>query len=164
MEQSTRPGGLTTLAILNFIWAFFRLFQILGGAFLVVGLVMIGNLGENEAPPEMFQPLVQMLDQLERVGMTREILLAQTGGTLALDIIAAPLLLLAGIGYLKQKRFLGYWVGNLYGVLISTGTIILLFYLHGLDSRAVRLELFIAFVYPLLTLGVLNTTFRRDFS
>ncbi|MBS3734756.1 MAG: DUF4339 domain-containing protein, partial [Phycisphaerae bacterium] len=73
--------------------------------------------------------------------------------------VVAVLLIVAGVGYLKQARW-GRAMGNAYGVVAI---------LSALIALATWPNVFVAFgtvvglVYPVLTLILLNTTFRKQF-
>jgi len=73
--------------------------------------------------------------------------------------VRVALMIASGVGYLKQKKFLGRTLGNTYGVLAIADTIIGLALLHG----AFSFWTIIGLVYPVLTLALLNTTFKDDF-
>jgi len=73
--------------------------------------------------------------------------------------IVSVLLLLSGIGYLLQRRVLGYVVGSVYAV-GSIGTKLFSFFYINPDFHIGGV---LVLVYPLLTLYLLNATFREDF-
>lgn len=111
MEETKRPGILTALAVINFILAFLYIvligLSILSLAF--IDQIPLGSLSEADAAR------MEAMTQLS------------TGGLLfmfAPSVIAGILLLLAGIGYLKQKKVLGWVMGNTYAAVMILGTII----------------------------------------
>lgn len=71
--------------------------------------------------------------------------------------VSAGLLIAAGVGYLKQKKF-GRTLGNAYGVLAILSTLIGLT-AAGQSFGAMTL---VGLVYPILTLILINTTFKEN--
>ncbi len=126
-----RPGGLTALAVFNFIF----------GGFAVIGsLVLIA--------------LVAAIEEF----------LADTGGSAGLlylqtflMISSAGLLISSGVGYLKQKLFLGRKLGNIYaGVSILSSVITLV------NGGEFGVGTIIFLIYPVLTLALINGSFKED--
>jgi hypothetical protein len=77
---------------------------------------------------------------------------------LILGVVRMGILLTAGIGYIKMKRFLGRTLGNVYAILAIADTVIGLALLHsGFGIGAI-----IGLIYPVLTLVLINTTFKDD--
>jgi hypothetical protein len=79
-----------------------------------------------------------------------------------LTALSGTLLLLSGIGYLKQKKVMGRMLGNIYGVLSIFGGIV-----SGLMFRTelgggFNIGTIIGLIYPILTLILINTTFKDD--
>lgn len=131
-----RPGGLTALGVINIVF----------GGFGVIGL--LGSLA-----------MLGLLDGRTREEMTgdvprKELLYL----SLLLGVGTAILLILSGVGYLQQKRFLGKILGNLYGLLglVSSGVAVAA--VGDLDIGTL-----IGLVYPVFTLTLLNTVFKDDF-
>ena len=78
--------------------------------------------------------------------------------TLLLATATVVLLIVAGIGYLGQKKTLGYLMGNLYAVVsIVSGVVPIVAY-----SQSVGVGSLIGFIYPVLTIVLINTTFKQD--
>jgi hypothetical protein len=127
-----RPGGLTALAVVNFI---------LGG---YAGLQSIAQLAQ----------LSQAREGLRRLNLPEAFIFI----AIVLHLCGAALAIASGIGYIKQRRFLGRGLGNLYGVvgIIDTGSLVWLW-----DFNLIMIVLL---VYPVMTLVLLNTTFRDDFA
>ena len=132
MAEGKRPGGLTALAVLNFIFGGFACIGVLGLSAL---LTVADKITEGEATVQM--PGLVWL-------------------TLLLLIVVAILLIASGVGYLGQKRFLGRTVGNAYAA-VSIGQSIL-----GVVVTSFGIGTIIGLVYPVLTLILLNTTFKDD--
>lgn len=142
MSQGKRPGGLTALAVINFVFC---------------GLALLGVLA--------FLALVALMGAIDMEGADGErarndIELAGGMGWIWLSIIIsgvnAVLLLISGIGYLKQKLVMGRYIGTAYA--LSS----LVF--SALYGAMVRFEFgsLVGIVYPVLTLVLLNTTFKDD--
>jgi hypothetical protein len=130
-----RPGGLTALTILNFVF----------GAF---GLIGVATLAYAMTDPEFRETF----DKSLREPATDQWLAIM----IAAGAIEALLLLLSAIGFLGQRLVLGRIVGSVYGI-------------WGLAENAYMVSVagfdittMIGIVYPLLTLVLVNTTFRDD--
>ena len=74
-------------------------------------------------------------------------------------LVVITLLIISGIGYLGLKKTLGYKMGNLYGIASIITSIISIM----IASEKFGLWGVIGFIYPALTLLLLNTTFKEDF-
>ena len=135
MSDGRRPGGLTALAVINFIVASFLALLWLVLAGVGVGLGTKGNeeLGRL-AEPSLFWPWVAWFG------------------------LYVVLMALAGVGYLGQKRVLGRGCGTAYAFLsIGHSVFGLSFSDAGFDIGTL-----IGLVYPVLTLILINTVFRDD--
>ncbi|NQV34811.1 MAG: hypothetical protein HQ515_19110 [Phycisphaeraceae bacterium] len=147
MEQEKRPGGLTALAIFNFIFAGFGVIGFIG--IIVMRLVPIDKIPpEQRAPYEAFQ--------------TMGILLFV--GLLVLTLVSLGLELVSGIGYLKQKRGMGWMVGNIYAVLSVVSGLVSGLVMEPELGGGFSIGAILNFVYPVLTLILLNSTFKEDFT
>ncbi|HET8696398.1 MAG TPA: hypothetical protein VFO94_02865, partial [Gammaproteobacteria bacterium] len=101
MNDQHRPGGLTALAILNFVF---------GGLALLSMLAPLLPLLAQLAPPDMNAEDRAQLDALSSLGPGWLTFAAVSGG------IGGALLIASGIGYLQQKKFLGRVLGNVCAV------------------------------------------------
>ncbi len=126
-----RPGGLTALAVFNFIFGGFAVI-------LSLGLLVI----------------VAAVDEF----------IAENGGSVGLlylvtllTVASAGLLIASGVGYLKQKLFLGRKLGNAYAAVSLTSTVVSL--ANGGDFGVGTI---IFLIYPVLTLALLNGSFKED--
>jgi hypothetical protein len=130
-----RPGGLTALAVLNFI------FGGLGAiGFLIMAAVLTAIdkfLAELPGSPSVAVFYLSVL----------------------ISGINVVLLITSGVGYLGQKKFLGKTLGNVYGLLSLIGTAVTL----GLLRIPFSIFNIIGLIYPVLTLALLNTVFKDDF-
>ena len=94
MSNSSRPGGLTALAVLNFV---FSGIWCIWAMILAIGLFLADKTGLKA----------------EKSIVTIQLLFA---------LIIPTLLVISGIGYLQQKRVMGKILGNVYALtsLLST--------------------------------------------
>jgi hypothetical protein len=131
-----RPSGLTALAVLNFVVAFFSLIGGVGSL-----LVLTGSVQPKEGqvlPPEWI-----------------------LGLTATYAFVDVALLVTSGVGYLKLKRFLGRTLGSGEAVLglcffgFLTG--------YALSEGApLQFSSLNHLVYPGITLVLLNVVFREN--
>lgn len=145
-ETARRPGGLTALAVFNFIFAGFM-------ALGIVGVIVILSMPKEEllkhsANDEDRAKLEKALDDPNFMTMQKI-----SAGVLGL---ATVLFIASGVGYLKQKRW-GKIIGNV-GGLIGVGLAVWSAVKGEANSGTM-----ITAIYPVLTLLLLNTTFKDDF-
>jgi len=142
MAEGKRPGGLTALAVLNFVFGglgalgVLALLALLTAASAVVNAASDGAVGVTSAPG---------------AGIVY--------GLIALSIVQIILMIVSGVGYLKQKKFLGRTLGNVYAVVSILGSILGVV----LAKMGFGFSNIIGLVYPILTLFLLNVTFKDDF-
>ena len=149
MNEEKRPGGLTALAVINFIFSGWGLIGLFGLAalFAFIGKIPTDNMEEAQrAQMEAFQ----------NMGLPVFIFI------LILSLVSSVLLLLAGIGYLKQKKFLGRTMGNLYAVITIISSIVTGILFSAELGGGFNFGTIINLIYPVLTLILLNTTFKED--
>jgi hypothetical protein len=140
MAQGIRPGGLTALAVVNFVFCGLAL---LGALMLMVFLNMTPPSAEEDAASQ---------EQITLLRENHDAVLV----SVALSVGEAVLLLVSGLGYLGQKRVSGRILGSVYALVGLLGVSWQLTYMpFGLEHMT-------SFLYPLITLVLLNTTFRRD--
>ncbi len=135
MSQGKRPGGLTALAVINFVFG---------------GLGCLGILG--------MVALLGAVDQITEGAGTVEV--ASNGSimvSIVLSIATVALLIISGIGYLGLKKMLGFKMGNLYAIISIVASIV------GIIAAGFTIGSLIGFIYPGVTLFLLNTTFKEDF-
>lgn len=83
---------------------------------------------------------------------------------IAVSAIATLLQIVSGIGYLQQKKFLGRTLGNAYAVLSVVSGLIPALMISDPDAGGgFQIGTIVGLVYPVLTLVLLNTTFKHDF-
>jgi hypothetical protein len=131
--MAKRPGGLTALAVLNFVF---------GGLGLLVNLIQLAFVDKI---------LAEAGDQAPSAGTVYTVTL--------LGIASGSLLIAAGIGYLGQKKNLGQRVGAAYAAVALIGAFAKLV-LMGEDFSIFTLFFM---VYPLVTVFLIYTSFKDDF-
>ena len=149
MNEEKRPGGLTALAVINFVFSGlgFIQFLTLAAFFALRGKIPTDQMKEAERVQiEAFQDL----------GLPVFIFI------FALTIISSVLLLLSGIGYLKQKKLLGRMMGNAYAVITIVSSIVSGMMFATELGGGFNIGTIIGLIYPVLTLILINTTFRDD--
>lgn len=152
MSSGTRPGGLTALAVINFVFGGVGALSALG---LIVLIPLLGEISqvEGDIPPEQ----QAQLDALQDVGAGVFISLG------VLSVISAVLLIISGIGYLKLRRVLGRMVGNAYGILGIVSTLATMLWMPAaLGGGSFGISTIIGLIYPVLTLILINTAFKDD--
>ena len=146
--SSGRPGGLTALAVMNFIFGAGGILQVLGIAVMAAAYYA--------APEETKRELDKGVKMILKAGVPAVIAFLSLAG------LAAILEVLAGFGYLKQKRFLGRVLGNAFALLSITAYGILVVASRGVEGMGLNLDALLGVLYPILTLILINTTFRED--
>jgi hypothetical protein len=139
MALGKRPGGLTAMAVLNFVF---------GGLGAIGALLAFGGLS-------LIREAIQRAEaegvKYDGQSLTAAyVVIAATG-------LCALLLIISGVGYLKQSRFSGRTLGNLYGLVSIGGTVFGAVSGGGIGAFSV---LFL--VYPLLTLILINSAFKAN--
>lgn len=136
-----RPSGLTALAVFNFIFGGLgAITSLIGLATVDLTIKVLKEQSEVTGDPV---PSAGLLYSLILVGM-----------------VTAGLLITSGVGYLGLKRVTGRIVGNAYAAAALVGISLEL----GLMPYAFTINGLIGFVYPLITLFLLNVIFRKDFT
>jgi hypothetical protein len=166
MQEGKRPGGLTALAIFNFVGAGLDVLKVLG---LIATMLLAGKMAdtmerelqERDEPEasersEDADAAIAALRGFERVGRPAYF------AWLALIAACGSLLVTAGVGYLRQRRW-GRVVGTVYALLSIATTSYAMVIIPAESGGGLRFASLLAFVYPLLTLTLVHTTFRADF-
>lgn len=130
-----RPGGLTALAVLNFVF---------GGLGVIGVFTWIA-----------FLSVVDAATGGEALTQSPGAAMVYLG--IALSIASVGLLVLSGIGYIGQKKVFGYGLGCAYGLLGIISAIL------GIVTSGFGVMVALGLIYPLLTLILLNTAFKRAF-
>jgi hypothetical protein len=154
MNAGTRPGGLTALAIINFVFGGFRFLSVLG----LFGLIVLFSRNAPPAGGNMPPAQAERMEALREAGAGLFFTLG------ALSVVTAVLLIVSGIGYLKLRKGLGRMVGNAYGVVGIFSTLATMFWLPAvLGGGRFGIGTIIGLIYPVLTLVLINTAFKDDF-
>lgn len=145
MSEGTRPGGLTALAVLNFLLAAKRVLDTGGLLFLMVIRDQVGRTEVRE-----------LAEALEKAGPLQLALLVVS------SLLASILMVLAGVGYLQQRRVLGRLLGNL-AALTTIGAVATQCVVMSETALGGSFGTIVALLYPVVTLFLLNVTFKEDF-
>lgn len=149
MSEGSRPGGLTALAVLNFIGGAYSLLT----AFGAIGLLLVYS-GAIELPESDRRGPVAVVDALgERAWQVQAVSAAAS----------AILLIASGVGYLRQSRFWGRTLGNAYSLISIAMSVVFLMSVREGAGAGVDLGFVLWVIYPVLTLYLVNRTFREDF-
>ena len=150
MNEEERPGGLTALAVINFIFSGLYLFGLLG--WIVIFLVIIGII-----PTDQLNEIQRtQMEAFQKLGIPVFIFV------FTLSLVSSVLLLLSGIGYLKQKKFMGRALGNIYAIIDIISSVISGIILTTETGGGFTIMTMVGLIYPILTLILLNTTFKED--
>jgi magnesium-transporting ATPase (P-type) len=148
MSTSKRPGGLTALAVINFVFAGFGLLSMVAMVALLQfadAAMATADAGDRAA-----------IEAFQNLGMGVWALIVAT------EALSSALLVIAGVGYLKMSRW-GRSAGNLYAVLTIASALLTAFLMPAALGGGFQLTSIIGLVYPILTLILLNTTFKDEF-
>lgn len=154
MTEGKRPGGLTALAVINFVFGGFGILGSLGMFALMALLDKAAKSGEGEAA----EAQRKMAEAWEQVGI------GFFYAMLALGTVTAVLLIASGVGYLQQKRFLGRTLGNSYALLSIASSVAMGLMVSAEAGGGFNIGTIIGLVYPVLTLILINGTFKEDFT
>lgn len=154
MASGNRPGGLTALAVINFILGGLSLLGSLGTMALIP---FLGRIAEQASTQNMTPAQQEQIQALADVGSGTFLVL------LCISLISAILLIVSGIGYLKLKKFLGRTLGSAYaivGIVSSASSSALM---PDTLGGGFNIMVIVGLIYPVLTLILLNLTFKEDF-
>ena len=149
MNEGKRPGGLTALAIINFILAGLGLLSLFG-------MVALFGLMDTMPTDKMDEAQKAQIEAVQNMGMPTLVLI------LVLTLLSGVLLLSSGIGYLKQKKVLGRVVGNVYAISSVVGSLVSGLLFKPELGGGFHFGTIIGLIYPVLTLVLINTTFKED--
>lgn len=146
--EGKRPGGLTALAVFNFIFGGSNALGVLAMA------ALFALIGAADLDDEAKQELARAWEEVGKGVFT---------ALFALMAVSAVLLIASGVGYLQQKKFLGRTLGNANAVLGIAASLGMAQLAPAAAGGGFSLGTLIGLVYPVLTLILLNTTFKEDF-
>ena len=84
-------------------------------------------------------------------------------GLVIFGCLSALLMVVSGVGYLKLKKFMGRKLGNIYAITAIIYSLGAGFVMPVEMGGGFNLGVIIGLVYPVLTLLLLNATFKEDF-
>jgi hypothetical protein len=149
MDEKDRPGGLTALAVINFIFSAFSLLGIFGP---FITRMLISRMPMDQ----MTDAQVAQLTALQNMsGLTLAVITCMSA-------ITFLLLLLSGIGYLKQKKVMGRILGSSYGALRIIYVLMSTMIFSGVFGGSFGVMSVISLIYPVLTLILLNVVYNDD--
>lgn len=146
MSETTRPGGLTALAVLHFVFGGKRIADTLG----FVAMRSLRDQMDDKKPREL-------ADALAAVDAT----VFTTASVLA--VLTGLAMIAAGIGCLKLRARLGRRLGTLAALATIGVTIAYAMLLRGTQAGDFTLLTIVQLLFPLLTLFLLNVTFKDEF-
>lgn len=139
MAEGKRPGGLTALAVLNFIWGgFAAIFALL---FLTASVLVHGATKAVE----------------NAGGTVHETGMAVLWLVFAFSAISAFTLIVAGVGFIKQKKY-GRTFANVYAVCSLASTGLSIGAMHGGFGGGTIIGL----VWPVLMLVFANKVYKDN--
>jgi magnesium-transporting ATPase (P-type) len=145
--MANRPGGLTALAVLNFVFAGLSALGVLA---MVVLLQFADQLKKGSRPEDRL-----VLEAFENMSMPVWALVVLSSA------IATVLLIAAGVGYLKMRRW-GRTAGLLYAVTAIISSVLTVVMLPTELGGGFNFGTIIGVVYPILTLILVGKTFKDD--
>ncbi len=152
MTEGKRPGGLTALAVLNFVFGGFNGLGVLG--LLAVLALVTGAQAAGDSGAEGAKKISEALKDMP---------MGVFYFALALAVVNTILLIASGVGYIQQKKFLGRTLGNCYGGLAVIAALVSGLMLKPEAGGGFGIGAIIGLIYPVLTLILLNSTFKEDF-
>ena len=153
MTAGQRPGGLTALAVLNFVFGGFGVLGVLG----LAAILALLNVGAQAAAEGASVEMQELVTALRETGMGFIYII------LLLSLLGTILMIASGVGYLQQKKFLGRTLGSAYALLSILQAVIMGLLLPEAAGGGFGLMSAVNLIYPILTLILLNTTFKEDF-
>ena len=111
------------------------------------------NTGPAYSTDKMNEAQKAQIEAIQNIGSSVLVII------FALSLLSSVLLLLAGIGYLKQKKFLGRTIGNTYAVISIVSSVVSGIMFASELGGGFNIGTIIGLIYPVLTLILLNTTF-----
>ena len=116
MSEGKRPGGLTALAVINFVFGGFGILGSVGLLAVMAFLNAAAKSGENQEASEAQQEMAKAWEQVG-IGFFYAMLI--------FGAVSAILLIVSGIGYLQQKKFLGRTLGNAYAIVSIVSSLVM---------------------------------------
>jgi len=136
--------------VVNFLVAALTVFVILSSTVTIMILTHPEMTGEHQAR------LRGILEEHD-IGVSYFVI------SIAVSAVLMTLLIVSGVGYLMQKKILGRILGSSFAVLSLARNVVEIVTLPEDGGGGVDPLRILVMTYALLTLVLLNTTFRRDF-
>ena len=166
-ETGKRPGGLTALAVINFVIGgilFLSVLSYFGGKYAIDMAEKQQEEIQQRSDPNRVQEEPYTTKQRKDIENAKQIYASNTIRILTLlNVIPGALLIISGVGYLKQKKTLGRTIGNLYAVISIILGIAGIAFIDKELGGGFGISSLIGFIYPVLTLFLMNVTFKEDF-
>ena len=156
MSTSDRPSGLTALAMISFLTGIFQIFGAL--TFLLNRFVWAHNRAKGEFgnSPEA-QSMAESARQLTEVPAAQALIYG------CLISLAAILLIVCGIGYMRRHRILGLHLTSVYVFVDLTAFTLMLIWMPESYIRELGIGVLRNAGYPVFAGLLIHTVFRRDF-
>lgn len=154
--SAARPGGLTALAVLNFIGA--ALVCVSASIALAAPAVLNSAIMADPAVTSQMSAQERADFDNAKELLNNPLIKILSG----VDLLKMLLLVIAGIGYLKMRRVMGRMVGNLYAVVSLAALGVGMALLPAEVSGGFSILTIIGILYPVITLVLVNTTFKND--
>lgn len=122
----------------------------------IVGMMAFFALQDMMPTDQMDATQKAQIEALQDMGTPTLVLI------IGLNLLSGILLLVSGIGYLKQKKVLGRMLGNTYAVLTIVASIVSGMMFRTELGGGFNIGTIIGLIYPILTLVLINTTFKDD--
>lgn len=148
MAPGRRPGGLTALAVLNFVVAGVNLISLLAAIAIVALSDTLKAAAKTPQDREVFEALGNM-------NMGLWVLIIASGA------LAMVLLIVAGVGYIKMRKW-GRNMGNVYAITAIASSIAGAILTPSELGGGISIGTIIGLVYPTLTLYFINVTFKEE--
>ena len=148
MAHGRRPGGLTALAVLNFVVAGINLISLLAAIAVVALADTLKAAARTPQDRAVFDALGDM-----NVGLW--VLIIASGA------LALVLLIVAGVGYLKMRKW-GRNMGNIYALTAIASSVAGAILTPTELGGGLSIGTIIGLVYPTLTLYFINVTFKEE--
>jgi hypothetical protein len=150
VSEGKRPGGLTALAVINFVF---------GGisTLLALGLTAFAALHDRLVEKANEQGNAEAARAWQQLGP------GALYSMIALTAGVAFLLIASGVGYLKQKKVLGRGLGNTYAIVSVGSSLVWILMIPHQAGGGFDMTRLIGLIYPVLTLLLINGTFKHDF-
>ena len=157
--MANRPGGLTALAVLNFVFAGIGIL----GVIALIGVLALAS-GVNQLADAANAAAAQSGDATAAAAVAQGQAALNSVGSIGwlivlLSVVSIVLLFISGVGFLKQSKGKGQKVAMIYGIFgIATTVLQLILIGGGFGFSAI-----IGLVYPVLLIVLPMTVFKDAF-